>query len=396
MFGWEFPPYNSGGLGVACFGLTRALSARGFDVAFVMPKRLDVSSPFARMVFADSSDVQVRAVDSALSPYMTSARYQRERGTGGIYGPDLFAEVERYRAMGAAIAREETFDLIYAHDWLSFGPAVEAKRVSGKPLVVHMHATEYDRCGGRAGMNPHVFGVEKWGMDAADSIVAISEYTKQIIVREYGIPENKVRVVHNGIDEATTPAGSGWKRTRMLKDAGYKLVLFLGRLTLQKGPDHLLRAAKRVVERNPKVMFVISGSGDMEDATMQLAARLGIAGNVLFTGFLTGEDRHEVYTAADLFVMPSVSEPFGLAALEAMKVGTPVLLSKQSGVAEVVKNALKVDFWDIDEMANKILSVVGYPGLSETLIEHARTEADRLTWADAASKVDGIIRELVH
>jgi glycosyltransferase involved in cell wall biosynthesis len=233
-------------------------------------------------------------------------------------------------------------------------------------------------------------------MEGADCVIAVSELTKNIIVKEYGIPASKVRVVYNGIDDSTVPSSGGaLPRLHTLKSSGYRFVLFLGRITLQKGPDYFLRAAKRVLERNPHVLFILSGSGDMENQITHLAAELGIAGHVFFTGFLNGAERHEVYSAADLFVMPSVSEPFGITALEAMKLGTPVLISKQSGVSEVVRHALKVDFWDVDEMANKILSVVGYPGLREALAENAAREAERLTWSDAAQKVGGIVRELV-
>jgi glycosyltransferase involved in cell wall biosynthesis len=395
MFGWEFPPFNSGGLGVACLGLTRSLAQRGFEVLFVMPKKLDVQSPYARMIFADIDGVEGIAVDSMLTPYISSGKYARERGESGIYGRDLFSEVERYRATGAQIARDEEFDVIYAHDWLAFGAGMEAKKATGKPLIVHVHATEFDRCGGESGVNPHVFAIEKRGMEEADSVIAVSELTKNIIVSSYGIPAEKVRVVHNGIDESTVPSGLGMRRLRSLKDSGYKIVLFLGRITLQKGPDYFLRAAKRVLERDPNVMFVMSGAGDMEDSIMQLSASLGISKNIIFTGFLTGTDRHEMYLAADLFVMPSVSEPFGITPLESMKLGTPVLISKQSGVSEVVRHALKVDFWDIDEMANMILSVVGHPALHASLSENARSEAEKLTWADAAIKVDSIVHELV-
>lgn len=397
MFGWEFPPFNSGGLGVACQGLTKSLSERGFKVTFVMPRRLAVSTPHARMIFAESSDVKFRSVDSVLEPYMTSKSYLRDRTESGktIYGRDLFEEVERYKMMGAEIAQEEDFDIIYAHDWLSFGAGVEAKYATGKPLIVHVHATEFDRCGG-PNVNKHVYNVEKWGMEEADRVIAVSELTRQLIIKEYGIAPEKVRVVHNGIDDSTKPAGQGWKRMRSLKQAGYKIVLFLGRITIQKGPDYFVRAAARVLEHNPKVMFVVSGSGDMEESMMKLAAQLNISQNVLFTGFLSGGDRHEMYTSADLFVMPSISEPFGITPLEAMKLGTPVMISKQSGVSEIVQHALKIDFWDVDEMANKILAVVGNPGLHATLSEYARDEADKITWADAAKKVDGIVRELVH
>lgn len=394
MFGWEFPPYNSGGLGVACLGLTRALSELGLEVLFVMPKKLDIKAPWARMIFADVEGVSARFVNANLMTYVTGRSYS---GGGGIYGDDLISEVRRYAALGGVIAREEKFDVIYAHDWLSFGAGVEAKRMTGKPLIVHVHATEFDRCGGPLGVNPDVYEIEKEGMEAADCVIAVSEMTKNIIVRHYGIPAGKVRVVYNGIDETTAPsAGSSLPRLRVLKDSGYRLVLFLGRVTLQKGPDYFLRAAKRVLERNPNVLFILSGSGDMEQQIMHLAAELGIGGHVFFTGFLNGAERHEVYDAADLFVMPSVSEPFGITALEAMKLGTPVLMSKQSGVAEVVRHALKVDFWDVDEMAGKILSVVGYPGLREALAANAKDEAERLTWTQAAQKVGGIVHELVQ
>lgn len=407
MFGWEFPPFNSGGLGVACLGLTRAMAAAGSDVVFVMPRKLDVRAPFAKFVFADeaagvSGRITQYAVDILLSPYMTSKVYLRERerlaGMGGDYGTDLFGEVTRYASRGAAVAEQEPFDVIYAHDWLSFGAGVEAKRVSGKPLIVHVHATEYDRCGGAnaASVNPYVYGVEREGMEAADVVVAVSQLTKNIIVSHYGIPAEKIRVIYNGIDEATaSTGGKGLSRLRALKAAGHKIVLFLGRVTLQKGPDYFLRAAARAAAHDPNIVFVLAGSGDMEDAAMRLAADLGIADRVFFTGFLSGADKDEMYRAADLFVMPSVSEPFGIAPLEAMRVGTPVLISKQSGVAEVVQHALKADFWDVDDMANKMLAAVAHPALRETLAEYGSHDAEALTWQKAAAGVDDIINELV-
>lgn len=399
MFGWEFPPFNSGGLGVACLGLTKALFEHGVEVIFVMPKILDVSTPYAKVVFAERDvTITTRAVNSLITPYVTSKSYLRDRTAAHmIYGHDLFAEVQRYAAMGSVIAEEEDFDVIYAHDWLSFGAGMEAKKKTGKPLIVHVHATEFDRCGGPGGINKDVYAIEKEGMEQADVVIAVSEFTKNIIVQRYGIPGSKVRVVYNGIDETTMPRpGAGLPRLRQLKDAGFRLVLFLGRVTLQKGPDYFIRAARRVLERNPKVFFILSGSGDMEQSVMELAARLGVSDRIFFTGHLTGSERHEVYASADLFVMPSVSEPFGITPLEAMKLGTPVLISKQSGVSEVVKHALKADFWDVDEMANQILSLVGYPGLSEALAQNAAREAEALTWAQAAQKVTGIVHELTH
>jgi glycosyltransferase involved in cell wall biosynthesis len=259
-----------------------------------------------------------------------------------------------------------------------------------------VHATEFDRCGGPQGVNHEVYEIERKGMEAADRVIAVSERTKKIIISYYGIPEHKISVVYNGIDEETAPqGGSARMQLTALKDAGFAIVLFLGRMTLQKGPDYFLRAAKRVLDENPNVIFIMSGAGDMEHQMMELAAQLDIAQNVFFAGFLRGHELHEVYRLADLFVMPSVSEPFGITALEAMKTGTPVLMSKQSGVAEVVRHALKADFWDIDEMANKILSVVSYPPLSATLSEHALRETENLTWAHAADRINHIVHELV-
>ncbi len=401
MFGWEFPPFNSGGLGVACLGLTKALSALGVEVIFVMPKKVDISAPWTRLVFAEHvPSMTVHQFNSSLTPYITSKSYGYRALNGNteysIYGSDLLSEVARYAAFGAQIAQKEHFDVIYAHDWLSFGAGVSAKRVSGKPLIAHVHATEFDRSGG-SDANADVYAIERSGMHMADTVIAVSEYTKKIIVDRYGVPEEKVRVVYNGIDEETAPKAVGnLPLLRSMKRAGRRVVLFLGRITLQKGPDYFIRAAARVLEKDPDVIFVLSGAGDMEGEMMDLAARLHIADKIFFTGFLGGTERDEVYAAADLFVMPSVSEPFGIAPLEAMKAGTPVLISKQSGISEVVKHALKVDFWDIDEMANKILSVVRHVGLRNTLSENAKYEVANLTWADAARKVDTLMHELVH
>src|SRR3984957_10480991 len=227
MFGWEFPPHHSGGLGVACQGLTRAMAARGIEIVFVMPKKLDVGAPWARFVFADTG-VAARAVNSSLKPYVSGNGYARALHDAMIYGASLLAEVRRYALLGGQIAQEEQFDVIYAHDWLSFGAGVEAKRVSGKPLIVHVHATEFDRCGGPLGINKEVYEIEKEGMEAADVVIAVSQLTKNIIVNNYGIPADKVRVVYNGIDETTAPAsGNGLPRLRSLKASGYSLVLFL-------------------------------------------------------------------------------------------------------------------------------------------------------------------------
>ncbi|HEY4487483.1 MAG TPA: glycosyltransferase family 4 protein [Candidatus Paceibacterota bacterium] len=392
MFGWEFPPFNSGGLGVACLGLTRALSSLGMEIIFVMPKKLDIRAPWARILFGDNV---IESFNSPLTAYITSKSYGSDGAGHALYGSDLFTEVERYGEFGRRMAKEEQFDVIYAHDWLSFKAGLAAQHVSRKPLVVHIHATEFDRTGGSS-INQSVYDIEKEAMEKADAVVAVSEFTKSIITEKYGIPAEKISVVYNGIDETTAPERlEEVTRLRALKRSGQRIVLFLGRITLQKGPDYFLRTAQRVLEHDKDVLFVVSGSGDLEADMMAFAGDLGIAQNVFFTGFLHGKDRDEMYAAADLFVMPSVSEPFGIAALEAMRMGKPVLISKQSGIAEVVNNALKVDFWDVEKMTESILSILNSPALRYSLGEQAKLEADRITWDKAATKVSGIIHDLV-
>ena len=399
MFGWEFPPHNSGGLGVACMGLVRGLSRQGIKVTFVLPKKIPAETPFARIVFAGMEEVDVHAINSFLTPYMGSgtstSSSKASMMLNPLYGADMLTEVFRYAALSRAIAQKEDYDVIYAHDWLSFPAGIEAKLISGKPFIAHIHSTEFDRCGGAAGVNPHVYAIEKHGMEIADKVVVVSHFTKNIIVKNYGIPAEKVVVVHNGIDDDMLPsAGNGRSQLSSLKEAGYSIVLFLGRITLQKGLDHLLRAAKQVLQAKKEVVFLVSGSGDMQKQMMEFAAELKIAENVLFTGFLRGPEQNEAFRLADLFVMPSVSEPFGIVALEAMKLGTPVLVSKQSGVSEVVSHALKADFWDADELANQILSALAYPSLRSTLIENGHHEADHLSWEKAAGKINHILGTL--
>lgn len=401
MFGWEFPPYNSGGLGTACFGLSRALVSEGIGVTFVLPKKISVSSGVMKIIFADAaSKIKFRTIDSLLTPYVTSDRYGilRSFSGTGIYGRGLFDEVFRYAVRAREVASEENFDIIHAHDWLSFPAGMEAKRVSGKPLIVHVHATEFDRTGGN-GINQNVYEIEKAGMETADGVIAVSEFTKEIICRHYGIPPEKIRVVHNAIeigDYNGCCRGSDPGSISKLKSDGSKIVIFVGRITLQKGPDYFIRAAKTVLGYIPNVYFVIAGSGDMEGQMVQEAARLGISDKVIFTGFLRGEELNEVYRSADLFVMPSVSEPFGITPLESLINGTPVLISKQSGVSEVIRHALKTDFWDVDEMANKIIAVLNHPPLRQTLQEGGCGDVYRISWRDAAEKCIGLYSELLQ
>ncbi|MEK7104166.1 MAG: glycosyltransferase family 4 protein [Patescibacteria group bacterium] len=395
MFGWEFPPFNSGGLGVACEGLAKALAFLGAKVIFVLPKRLDCQHPNFKIIFADDS-IKIKAVNSLLKPYSTIQSYKeiaQKTGFNNFYETDLFKEVLRYGKLAEKVAKTEVFDVIHSHDWLSFPAGIAAKNISGKPLVVQIHATEFDRC--PSSPNPFVYSIEKIGMEKADAVIAVSNYTKNKIIENYGISPDKIKVVHNAVNpEYFNQRIENPNQLFDLKKAGKKIVLFVGRITLQKGPDYFLKAAQKVLQFNRDVVFIMAGSGDMERQIIEMAASMGIVDKFLFAGFLTGEDLKKAYMAADLFVLPSVSEPFGLAALESLALKTPILVSKQSGIAEVIQNALKVDFWDIDEIANKILACLKYQGLGATLQEESLKEMDKLSWEKSAQKCLDIYRVL--
>lgn len=385
MFGWELPPENSGGLGVACLGLSRELNRRGVEISFVVPRKKESMNKSCFNLLAADINYKEIEFNSPITPYSTSQSYKSalKEEEKNIYGDNLFDEVLRYRQCGRKLALKEEFDVIHAHDWLSFGAGIEAKKATGKPLVAHIHATEFDR-GGGVNIDERVYKREKEGFEAADKIIAVSHYTKKIVVDKYGIEEEKVEVAHNGVDLAEKPVGEDMLRS--IKRAGKKIALFVGRLTLQKGPDYFLEAAKEAISYDEDIIFIIAGSGDMERQVMRQAAEMGISDKVIFPGFVRGEKLHGLYKAADLFVMPSVSEPFGLTPLEALVNGTPVLLSKQSGVSEVVTHALKVDFWDTNEMANKILSALNYGSLQGCLAENGKGEVGGITWNPAAEK----------
>ena len=394
MFGWEFPPRSSGGLGVACFGLTRALANKGVRIRFVLPKRMAPDVSFMDFSFADVPDIAVTGVNSLLYPYVTEGSYLSSYYAvgGSIYGGSLFEEVLLYAAKAAEIAWRSRFDVIHAHDWLSFLAGLEAKRVSGKPLVVHVHATEFDRSGG-TNVNPRVYEIERRGMQEADRVITVSQLTKQIVIEKYGIAPEKVEVVHNGIERTDfRPLPSDLDA---LKRNGKKIVLFHGRITLQKGPDYFVRTAKRVLEYYPDAVFIVSGIGDMLPQMLCETVALGISDKVFFVGALWDEERDRVYQAADVVVMPSVSEPFGIVPLEALVNGAPVLISKQSGVSEVLSHALKSDFWDTDEMANKIVGLLKNESLKNTLRSNGGREVGAVTWSKAAQKVLGIYQSLV-
>lgn len=402
MFGWEFPPYNSGGLGVACWGLTKALTEyEGVDITFVLPKRLDIKVKYMKFAFADVH-IKFKHIDTLLTPYITSQMYDQKLGKNlrRLYGKDLISEVNRYAEMAKEIAREEEFDIVHAHDWLAFGAGINAAEVSGKPVILHVHSTEFDRTGGQ-GANEEVYEIERTSLAKADKVIAVSEFTKQGIVDHYGIAPDKIAVVHNGIesypeqyeDTANDQVGNGLEE---LRKAGKKLVLFLGRFTVQKGADIFINVAAKVLKYRPDTVFLMVGAGELENQLIQHVAALGISDKVVFTGFLRGANKDKVYKAADLFVMPSVSEPFGLVALESLVNGTPIIISNQSGVSEVIRNALKVDFWDVDEMTNQIVTALEYDSMRDDLTSQGRGEAFNVTWQRAAARCAKIYTDLIQ
>ncbi|MEI6237551.1 MAG: glycosyltransferase family 4 protein [Candidatus Saccharibacteria bacterium] len=384
MLGWELPPHNSGGLGVACYQMCKALSKKGVDIEFIVPYTADHGIDF--MTVTPATPVTAQAILKSGIAY-DSFKYILPDGTEEEV--DLFTQADRYVRAVEQLATLGEFDLIHAHDWLTFRAALRAKEISGKPLIVHVHATEFDRAGGKSG-NPMVHEIEYTGLLLADRIMAVSQLTKDIIVREYDIPADKIEVVHNSIDIDSyeqLDSHSAYPYLEQMKQQGYRIVTNVGRLTIQKGLYNLLLAAKEVIARAPKTIFLIVGSGEQYRELLQLSADLGIADHVVFTNFQRGKRWRDSFAVADLFVMPSVSEPFGLTPLEAIGWGTPVLVSKQSGVSEVIRNCLKVDFWDVNEMANQIAAVVCNEGLKNELHNQSYKEYTRLTWDNAASKM---------
>lgn len=398
-FGWDFPPSRNGGLGVACYGLTRELSQTGVEVIFVLPhSQPTIGKP--RFIFADRSrTVKVRTVNSYLKPYhsTTNLIYTNEgydsNGKPIIKNRTILEEVHRFAHQASLIAEEEEFDLIHAHDWTSYLAGVAAKIVSGKPLILHVHATSFDQAAS-SNVDPAIYKIEMEGFRSADKIVAVSEWTRNIIIQKHGINPEKVTVVHNGCDtfipERHEPTLAS------LKAEGKKIILYHGRITIQKGVDYFVRAARRVVDIDPNVVFVISGWGDMTNQIIAQVGALGLSQHVIFAGALWDEERDRMYQSVDLLVMPSVSEPFGLVPLEALQHGAPSLISKQSGVAEVLTQALKVDFWDTEEMANQILATLRYPVMRRQIVEEGRRNLIHLSWHEAAQKMYQLYRSLLQ
>jgi glycosyltransferase involved in cell wall biosynthesis len=390
MLGWELPPHNSGGLGVACYQLCKALAKKGADIEFVVPYQANHDIDFMKVTPAQPKGVRISPSANAYESHTYTYP------DGHTESVDIFGQQKQYEHAVAILAKDrgEQFDVIHAHDWLTFRAALRAKQQTGLPLVIHLHSIERDRAGGQAG-NPLVREIESLALLMADRIVAVSQHTKDMIVEDYNIPADKIEVIHNSIDkEMFEPLDSSnsYAYLAKLKEQGYRIVVNIGRLTIQKNLVSLLYAAKEVVQRAPKTIFLIVGSGEQYFELITLAADLGISKNVMFVGFQRGKRWRDSYAIADLFVMPSISEPFGLTALEAIGYGTPVLMSKQSGVAEVIANSLKVDFWDIRGMADKITAVVRNDTLRDELLANSLYEYGRLSWDASADKLFGIYR----
>ncbi len=387
MLGWELPPHNSGGLGVACYHMAKALAYKGVDIDFVLP-------------YVSNEVYEEFVVHSA-----TSAPASVIQMGAGAYGMvcdqcetipcphatvDIRTIQKYYGEYVKKLIKQKVPDIIHAHDWLTFEAAVLAKKLTSRPMIAHVHATEFDRSGEHHG-NPIVHDIEYNGLIMADHIIAVSQATKDLIVREYAIPADKISVVHNSIDprdyEEQIDDINTFVYLEQMKKRGYTVIVSLGRLTVQKGLSYFLRSAARVINKNSKVLFLLAGAGELRDELLEQSAELGIAEHVLFSGFVRGKVLDDAYRIADIFVMSSVSEPFGLTALEAAQYGPVICLSKQSGVGEVLKHTLKFDYWDTDKLANQILTVMKEPAFSETLRAHSQREITSLSWDSAADKI---------
>ena len=424
MFGWEFPPHIAGGLGTACYGIVKGLAENGVQTIFVMPSASgDEDGSVATII--NASDVPVVSTSSSVDEFVNMVKFMkvgtnmipyvdpeqfyemveaekrlREESTdkhvgekfrfSGKYGSNLMEEVARYAMVGGTIAMEhkDEFDLIHAHDWLTYLAGIAAKELTGKPLVVHVHATSFDR-GTEDMIDSRVFDIEKRGMEAADRVIAVSDLTRNIVINKYGISPDKVVTVHNAVDF------SGRENLNVERGLKDKVVTFLGRITFQKGPEYFIEAAAKVLKRTEHVHFVMAGSGDMMNRSIRHAARLGISDRFHFTGFLRGTDVQKMFALSDVYIMPSVSEPFGISPLEAMRSTVPSIISNQSGAAEVLKYAFKVDFWDVDAMADDIYALLNYPALADFAAKEGYDEVNRLKWNHAAAKMKKVYESVI-
>jgi glycogen synthase len=426
MFGWEFPPFISGGLGTACHGITNGLVHNNVELSFVMPtkrgKNLDTPIHIIaadevphiekyKQAIRKTKKIEFREFDSvySITPYYTSETYKEfwhkflqviesnniiENYHGvlqftGNYGKDLMDEVNRYGFVGEILGYTEDFDIIHAHDWLTYIAGVAAKRSSGKPLVIHVHATEFDRSGENT--NQQVYDIERYGMENADKIIAVSYYTKNIIINRYGIDADKVEVVHNAVNKVRN-----LDQLDIKSHFNEKIVLFLGRVTMQKGPDYFIEAAYQVYKKIKNVRFVMAGSGDMLPRMILRMSALRMLDRFHFTGFLQGLDVERMYAMSDLYVMPSVSEPFGIAPFEALLYDVPIIISRQSGVAEVLKNAIKIDFWDVNKMADWMIKLLQDEDLAKSIVEASLQDLETVGWDSAGFKIKDIYESVIH
>jgi glycosyltransferase involved in cell wall biosynthesis len=423
MFGWEFPPHISGGLGTASYGLTKGMATLdNLEVIFVVPKAWgDEDQSIVRLIGANKVPVTFKQIyykgtrrplekieiSSRIVPYIDPEDFWRKisyeilehrlfvqtnnKGMvdfSGRYDNNLLDEIYKYSIVASVIAEEIEFDIIHAHDWLAYPAGIAAMEVSGKPLVIHVHATDFDRSGGN--VNPDVYRIEKNGMDAASKIITVSNLTRDIVINRYNIHPDKVETVYNAVEQVSVPDNSA-----VSKGFDEKVVTFLGRITLQKGPEYFIEAAYKVLKVMNNVRFVMAGSGDMMERMMRRAASLKITDRFHFTGFLRGRDVFTMLEMSDVYIMPSVSEPFGISPLEAMQSNVPVIISKQSGVAEILTHAVKTDFWDIDAMADAIYGILNYPALASMFIRNGREEVIRLKWDNSARHVRDIYERVI-
>ena len=399
MLGWELPPHNSGGLGVACYQMAKALAGQGLDIKFMLPYKADSDKTDQFMEVIPATDAKPM-IDKdgnyvAMGAYSGNCIWCHGSRTcrhAKAYGKGFVAATHQYadRVENIIEQRHMHPDIIHAHDWLTMEAGVRAKKITGAPLVIHVHATEFDRAGGHRG-NPLIHDIEFYSLHMADQIFAVSQITKDIICREYGIPASKVEVIHNSIDPSeltrTTVQSNNYTYIRKMHELGYTTVVSIGRLTVQKGLSYLLEAAALAISKNPKLLFVVAGSGEQRDQLIEQVADLGISDRVIFTGFVRGSKFRELYELGDIFIMPSVSEPFGLTALEAAYYNSAILLSKTSGVGEVLHSVMRFDYWDTRKMADQIIGISLSPALHDDLVEGARNEYLSCNWGDVARKM---------
>ena len=383
MLGWELPPYNSGGLGIACYQLCKALSRKKIDIEFILPYRADHNIDFMAVTAAGKQDVKEFLLSGSAYDSFGYKLLDPD------WLPDIHDQQQLYEHAAAKLAETRQFDIVHANDWLTFRAALRIKAAKNCPIILHVHSIESDRAGSKPG-NPLVTEIEAIAMHLADRVIAVSEHTKNAIMRDYAIPPDKIEVIHNSIDaDSLEPLDNDnvYRYLTLMRSLGYRVVVNVGRLTIQKGLPNLLLAAQKVLAKVPKTLFLIVGSGEQFFELIEQAASLGIGDKVLFADFQRGKNWRDAFAVGDLFVLPSVSEPFGLTPLEAIGYGTPALVSKQSGISEVLNNCLKVDFGDVNEMANKIAGVVQSDVLAQELWWNARQEFDRLSWDTASYKV---------